>query len=52
MINQLPDDEIKVDKSIIKKELRRMREFVDLSINSHEGDQVITELEYEYNIIY
>jgi|LGOV01.1.fsa_nt_gb superfamily II DNA or RNA helicase len=52
MIKQLPDNEKEVDKSIIKKELRRMREFVDLAINSHEGDRVITELEYEYKIIY
>lgn len=52
MINQIPDDEKNVDKSIIKKELRRMREFVDLAMNSHEGDKVITELETEYKLIY
>lgn len=47
------DDNVKkVDSAIIKKELRRMKEFTALSINQHDGEKIITEIEKAYNLIY
>jgi superfamily II DNA or RNA helicase len=52
MTGNISEDEIRIDKSIINKELGRMREFVDLSLNSYEGNKLISNIEREYKIIY
>jgi superfamily II DNA or RNA helicase len=46
------EDKLKnIDKRIINKELARMKEFTDLSINKSDGERVIYDIEEAYEII-
>lgn len=50
--NAVDDEMIKVDKTIMRREIRRVTEFAKLSLNSYEANQLINDLERQYDIIY
>ena len=46
----MPREILDKDKSLIRKELKRLRDFAELSLNYHESSKLINDLENIYNI--
>lgn len=50
-ITDIEDHLLKIDGKIVTKELRRMKEFVESSLNKHDGEKFVSAIEHAYNII-
>ncbi len=49
-VKNLPEDEVRSDISLVKKEIERVRDFADISENSQEGYKLIDKLINVYNL--